>query len=145
MARSAGVLFGTALCLAFAMAGCRSMPIARAVTTACEPGDVAMTRDVLYFGRHRSDGGVVRDAEWSAFVDDVLTPRFPDGLTIISATGQWRGGHGAIEREPSVVVTILHTGDATARGAIDQVIDEYKRRFAQESVLRERGTTCARF
>lgn len=137
---------GVVLCaMAFATAGCRSVPVAAGPSAACEPGDIAMTRNILYFGRHRPDGGAVDDAQWRAFVDDVLTPRFPDGLTIMSATGQWRGGNGAIEREPSEVVTILHAGDATARRAIDEVIDEYRRRFAQESVLRERGTTCARF
>lgn len=131
--------------LAFATAGCRSLPLAANVNTACEPGDIAMTRDVLYFGRHRPDGGFVADADWRAFVDDVLTPRFPDGLTIVSAVGQWRGADGRIEREPSEVTTILHAGDATARRAIDEIIGEYRRRFAQEAVLRERVATCARF
>jgi hypothetical protein len=137
---------GVVLCvMAFATAGCRSVPVAPGPSVACEPGDIAMTRDTLYFGRHRPDGGAVDDAQWRAFVDDVLTPRFPDGLTIVSATGQWRGGNGAIEREPSEVVTILHAGDAAARRAIDEVIAEYMRRFSQESVLRERAATCARF
>lgn len=144
MRSPAGAAIGASVCLlAFAMAGCRSMPVAG--TAACEPGDVAMIRDVLYFGRHRPDGGVVADPDWRAFVDDALTPRFPDGLTIVSAVGQWRGGDGRIEREPSEVVTILHAGDATARRAIDEIVGEYKRRFAQEAVLRERGITCARF
>lgn len=128
--------------LAVAMAGCRSMPVA---VKACEPGDTAMTRDTLYFGRHRPDGGIVDDAQWRAFVDDTLTPRFPDGLTILSGTGQWRGGDGRIEREPSEVVSILHAGDAVARRAIDDIAAEYKRRFAQEAVLRQRDMTCARF
>lgn len=146
MTSPAGAALGTALCvLAFATTGCRSLPHAASASTACEPGDIAMTRDLLYFGRHRPDGGVVADADWRAFVDDVLTPRFPDGLTIVSAVGQWRGADGRIEREPSEVATILHAGDAKARRAIDEIIDEYKRRFAQEAVLRERGKTCARF
>lgn len=128
--------------LAVAMTGCRSMPVA---ANACEPGDIAMTRDTLYFGRHRPDGDVVDDAQWRAFVDDTLTPRFPGGLTILSGTGQWRGGDGRIEREPSEVVSILHAGDAAARRAIDDIAAEYKRRFAQEAVLRQRDLTCARF
>lgn len=146
MTRPGVAAIATALCaVAFATAGCGSMPVAGGPSVICEPGDIAMTRDILYFGRHRPDGGIVDEVQWRAFVDDVLTPRFPDGLTIVSATGQWRGGDGAIEREPSEVVTILHAGDADARHAIDAVIDEYRRRFAQESVLRERGATCARF
>lgn len=146
MRSPAGAAIGASVCLlAFMMAGCRSVPVSGSAAATCEAGDVAMTRDVLYFGRHRPDGGVVTDAEWRAFVDDVLTPRFPDGLTLVSAVGQWRGGDGRIEREPSEVATILHAGDASARRAIDEIIGEYKRRFAQEAVLRERGQTCARF
>lgn len=136
---------GATLCvlaLALAMSGCRSMPV---VVKACEPGDTAMTRDTLYFGRHRPDGGIVDDAQWRAFVDDTLTPRFPYGFTIFSATGQWRGGDGRIEREPSEVVSILNAGDAATRRAIDDIAAAYKHRFAQESVLRVRDTTCARF
>lgn len=142
--RAAAVV--AALCvMACAMTGCRSVPVGGATTVGCEPGDATMIRDVLYFGRHRPDGSTVDEVQWRSFVDDVLTPRFPDGLTIVSATGQWRGGDGTIEREPSEVVTILHAGDAAARRAIDEVIEQYKRSFAQESVLRERATTCARF
>ena len=137
------VFVAMALCApALSMVGCRSLPPA---AKSCEPGDTAMTRDTLYFGRHRPDGGVVDDAQWRAFVDDTLTPRFPDGLTMLSGTGQWRGGDGRIEREPSEVVSILHAGDAAARRAIDDIAAEYKRRFAQEAVLRERDLTCARF
>lgn len=128
--------------LALAAGGCRTTP---AATVACGPGDAAMVRDTLFFGRHRPDGGIVDDAQWRAFVDDTLTLRFPDGLTILSGSGQWRGGDGRIEREPSEVVTILHAGDAASRRAIDEIVDAYKQRHAQESVLRVRDTACARF
>lgn len=134
------------LLLALCVGGCRTLPGSVAVpVSACEAGDVAMIHDRLYFGRHRPDGGVVNDAEWRAFVDDMLTPRFPDGLTIVSATGQWRGADGRIEREPSEVVSILHAGDAASRRAIEEIVAEYRRRFAQDAVLRERGRTCAKF
>lgn len=137
------VFVAMTLCVpALSMVGCRSMP--PAVNT-CEPGDTAMIRDTLHFGRHRPDGGVVDDAQWRAFVDDTLTPRFPDGLTILPGTGQWRGGDGRIEREPSEVVTILHAGDAASRRAIDEIVHAYKRRHAQEAVLRVRDAACARF
>jgi Protein of unknown function (DUF3574) len=81
----------------------------------CEVGDRAMIRDTLYFGRNRSDGGRVRDAEWRGFLNDFVSPRFPDGLTVTRAIGQWRGASGRIEREASEVVTVLHSGDPAAR------------------------------
>lgn len=112
---------------------------------ACAVGDTALVRDVVYFGRNRPGGGTVADDEWRAFLDDVVTPRFPSGLTVIEAVGQWKGASGAVERERSEVVTFLHAGDPAARAAVSEIAAEYKRRFAQEAVLRERSTACARF
>jgi hypothetical protein len=111
----------------------------------CEVGDSTLVRDVLYFGRNRPAGGTVSDSEWHDFLDQVVTPRFPAGLTVVSATGQWRGQTGALERERAEVLTLFHAGDETARRAIAEIIAEYKRRFQQEAVLRDRTPTCARF
>jgi hypothetical protein len=103
-----------------------------------------MVRDILYFGRNRPTGGTVSDAEWQAFLTEVVTPRFPAGLTVVTATGQWRGQTGAVEREQAEVLTLFHTGDRAARRAVEEVMAEYKRRFQQEAVLRERTPTCTR-
>jgi len=108
-------------------------------------GDTALVRDVVYFGRNRPGGGTVGDAEWRGFLDSVVTPRFPAGLTIVTALGQWQGGNGAVERERSELVTLLHSGDAAARRSVAEIAVEYRRRFQQEAVLRERTNTCARF
>ena len=129
-----------------ALAGCAasSLPI-RPSAGACEAGDQSMVRDTLYFGRNRPKGGAVREAEWRRFLNEIITPRFPDGLTVVKATGQWRNASGQIEREASEVVTVLHSGDLIAQGKISEIIAEYRQRFDQEAVLRERATTCARF
>ena len=111
----------------------------------CAIGDTALVKDVLYFGRNRPGGGAVTDEEWQAFLDQVLTPRFPAGLTVVAATGQWKGKSGLVEQERSDVVTVFHSGDEAARRAVMEVVAEYKRRFRQEAVLRERMPTCARF
>lgn len=135
----AGVLF-TAACAA----GSTYAPVTP-VAVACEVGDTALVRDVVYFGRNRPDGGVVSDAEWQGFLDEVVTPRFPAGLTVVAAAGQWRGASGAVERERAEVLTLLHDGSAASRAAVGELVAEYKRRFRQEAVLRERVRTCARF
>lgn len=111
----------------------------------CDVGDTAMARDVLYFGRNRPDGGHLSDGEWQQFLDDVVTPRFPDGLTVFEGTGQWKGKSGVVERERAEVVMLLHAGDEMARRAVEEIAAEYKRRFGQEAVLRERSATCASF
>lgn len=112
---------------------------------ACTPGDTALVRDVVYFGRNRPTGGTVSDADWERFLAEVVTPRFPAGLTVVGATGQWRGESGAVERERSEIVTVFHGGDAASRRAVAEIAAEYKIRFQQEAVLRERAATCARF
>jgi hypothetical protein len=119
--------------------------LAPVVTTACAVGDTALVRDVVYFGRNRPGGGTVSDPDWRRFLDEVVTPRFPYGLTVVDATGQWRGQSGVVEQERSEIVTVFHAGDAASRQAIADIAGEYKRRFQQEAVLRERSATCARF
>jgi hypothetical protein len=128
------------------LTGCagRTAPAA-SPSPGCAIGDTALVRDVLYFGRNRPGGGAVTDEEWQTFLDQVLTPRFPAGLTVVAATGQWKGKSGLVEQERSEVVTILHSGDEAARRAVMEIVVEYKRRFQQEAVLRERMPTCARF
>jgi hypothetical protein len=108
-------------------------------------GDTALVRDVVYFGRNRPDGGTVSDPEWRQFLDEIVTPRFPAGLTVVAATGQWKGASGVVETERSQVVTLFHAGGDGARRAVAEIAAEYKRRFRQEAVLRERAPTCARF
>jgi len=111
----------------------------------CETGDTVLVRDVLYFGRNRPDGGVVTDADWLAFVDTVVTSRFPEGLSITEAVGQWRGASGEVERERANILTIFHSGNEAKRQAIADVVAEYRRRFRQEAVLRERSRACVHF
>jgi len=93
----------------------------------------------LYFGRSLGDTLIVTDSAWVAFVTEIVTPRFPAGLTVWSATGQWREPNGRIQREPSFVLElVLPTRTDDTDIAITAIIAEYKRRFRQEAVLRVR-------
>jgi hypothetical protein len=112
---------------------------------ACVAGESAWTRETLYFGRGLPGGGTVSDAQWGEFVATTLAALFPDGFTVIAADGQWRGADGAVVREPSQVVILLHSGDVLSDAAVGVAVEEYKRRFRQEAVLRERSRVCVRF
>ena len=139
--------------LLMTLAGCRSLapvpapaaPQVSVAVMACIDGTRPMVRDTLYLGRGRSGGGRVEADAWQRFVDDVVVPRFPDGFTLVPAEGSWRAGDGAIASEPSTLLIVLHDGDAAATAAIAEIAANYKRRFEQEAVLRERGPTCAGF
>ncbi len=128
------------------MPGCKPNPTPAPVPTlSCAAGDTVLVRETLYFGRNRPDGGTVSDAEWQRFLSEVVTPRFPQGLTVLEATGQWQGSAGGVEQERSEIVTVLHPSDERAQQSVREIAQEYKRRFQQEAVLRERSASCARF
>jgi len=74
-----------------------------------------------------------------------LLHRFPEVLTVSSASGQWQGVDGKIIKEQSYVLTLVHPGTETRENAISEVIDTYKNKFQQEAVLRVRNVACISF
>lgn len=103
-----------------------------------------MTSELLYFGTTKKDGGAVSEVEWQTFLREVVTPRFPDGLTVLRATGQWKT-KTEILSEATYVLNVVHPGAAKNGQALVEIVDEYKKRFAQESVLRVSSPACAAF
>jgi hypothetical protein len=104
--------------------------------------------ETLFFGESIKGGGSISESDWQSFLTDVITPRFPLGLTVIDANGQWQGPGGAIAHEASKVVMIVYANDDSAayRSANIETIDSlYKSRFSQESVLRLRSIVQASF
>jgi hypothetical protein len=85
----------------------------------------------------------VSDEDWSGFLRDVVTPRFPAGLTTWQATGQWRSDSGSLTLEDSFVVSLVHPSDGLADADVRAIVAEYKRRFEQEAVLRVRSPGCS--
>ena len=99
-------------------------------------------RTTLYFGTTRPKG-TVSELEWQVFLRDEVTLRFPDGLTVWEAEGQWRAPDGVIGHERSKVLLLVHADTAAARGAVQTVIDRYRKAFDQQSVLWETARVCA--
>ena len=88
----------------------------------------------LMFGR-KVDRIAVTEDEWAEFVDQEITPRFPDGLTVFSAAGQWRDHvSNRIVREPSKIVLIVLPGKTEDLARINEIAQAYKTRFRQPSV-----------
>ena len=112
---------------------------------ACPEGTDPFVEHQLFMGRSSESGEVVDDAAWAAFLGETVTPRFPDGLTVLDAQGQWRDSDGLIQHERSKLLVILAPPDGDAMRLIDEVSDEYKRRFNQESVLGVVEDTCVSF
>jgi len=99
----------------------------------------------LLFGRNIGGKLGVTDKRWTAFLAREVTPRFPDGLTVFDAYGQWRDTRRKrVVREQSKVVRII-TSDADAQAKIDAVVEAYKRRFRQQSVGVVTRPACVSF
>ena len=111
----------------------------------CPDGADPWVRYELFMGRSDQSDEVVDDEAWAAFLGDTVTPRFPDGLSVLDARGQWRNPEGAIIKERSKLLVILAPPGGDATRLIDEVADEYKARFAQESVLRVVSDACVSF
>ncbi|PSB07549.1 hypothetical protein C7B62_19540 [Pleurocapsa sp. CCALA 161] len=94
-----------------------------------------LIQEDLYFGRNITGGGEVSEAEFQAFIDAEITPRFPDGLTVYEADGQFLDSTGKLIKEPSKVVSLIFEDTAENEAAIEQITQAYKQQFQQESVL----------
>src|SRR5258708_6142859 len=77
----------------------------------------------------------------AGFVDEV-TRRFPDGLTVWEAEGQWLTPAGSIDHEQSKVLLLVHPDTAAARQSVLAVIEAYRKAFEQQSVLWENARVC---
>jgi hypothetical protein len=108
-------------------------------------GAESFVRTELFFGLSRP-GGVVSEAEFKRFVDSHVTPRFPDGLTLISGIGQFREASQAVTVEGSKLLILLYPRqDAEASRKIEQIRSDYKQAFQQQSVLRADEASCVSF
>jgi hypothetical protein len=108
----------------------------------CHAAEQAAVADTLYFGTHEPHG-VVTNEEWTGFLKDVVTPRFPHGFTVTEGSGQWLSASDAPVRESTHIVYLVHPDDAASDALLARVITEYRTRFSQESVLRVKVRACA--
>jgi Protein of unknown function (DUF3574) len=88
----------------------------------------------VYLGQ-LTPSGTVSDADFQRFIADVVTPKFPSGFTILPGEGQWRSKGGEMHREATRVLEIAHDHNPYTRARVHDLANDYKRRFAQQSVL----------
>jgi hypothetical protein len=87
------------------------------------------TETHLYFGLGDPGGDRVTQEEWMGFVAEVITPRFPDGLTILTAYGQSRApGAEEVVQEDTRLLIIVH--EATPEDA--ERLEEIKRAYEDQ-------------
>lgn len=95
-----------------------------------------LIKDELYFGLSKPGGKTVSEVEWQLFLNRVITPRLPDGLTVMDVYGQYLDSYGKLTREKTKLVILIYENSQTKNQKIEEIIASYKKAFQQESVLR---------
>jgi len=125
--RPAGLALAAAVMLAQgAAAGEADCPLARQ-----KPMLVAQ----LFFGQTIREGRLVSRLEWGAFLRQVVTPRFPDGFTVLEGSGQWMDPRTHAISHEATKMLVIATEDVPDVGTrIGELADIYRARFHQQSV-----------
>ncbi len=117
-----------------------------APTTCPSPIGQPWVRTELFFGLSKADGAMIKPQEFQAFLDREVTPRFPDGLTLLTGLGQFKNAEGKIIQERSQLLILLYARDTIdANKKVEQIRQSYKAAFKQESVLRVDSVSCVSF
>jgi hypothetical protein len=135
--------------LAFSRIGCApqnpaSPPAAVTAPTlagdAAHPGQTSGWVDTrLYFGLGPADNldKGVSEAKWREFLDKEVTPRFPDGLSVVDVYGQWQGSkQHTPERLRSKMLIIDYPDTKENRDKVDAIRTAWKKLTGDQSVLR---------
>lgn len=127
-----------------------ALALALALLPACRTLDKSAAgerwvRTELYFGLTRPRSVPISEPEWRSFLDTAITPRFPDGLTVLDGYGQYRDASGTITREPMHLLVLLHHGSVGELEKIAAIRTLYRLAFQQESVLEVTSSVAASF
>jgi hypothetical protein len=139
--------FLSAIVLSMALSGCahQAVPASPAVAPtlqgdAAHPGQTSGWVDTkLYFGLGPADQPErgVSDAKWREFLDKEVTPRFPNGLSVVDVYGQWQGvRHPSPERLRSKLLIVDYQDSKENRDKIEAIRVAWKKMTGDQSVLR---------
>ena len=100
----------------------------------------------LMFGRNIGSRIGASEGEFGRFVDREIISRFPSGLTVFNAAGEWRDqASNKIVREPSKIVQIVLPGQVEYIARLNEIVEAYKTRFKQQSVIMIVRPACVSF
>jgi hypothetical protein len=103
-----------------------------------------MVRTELILGMTMPDGKLVTEAEWAAFAEEYIHPKFRDGLMVFAGQGQWPTGSGGQAGGPARWVVVFHADTPDAEIALFNIVQAYQRRFRVGAVLRARSPSYLR-
>jgi hypothetical protein len=118
-----------ALILMLGLAGC----VSASKPAGCPAGQAPLRTAQLFLGSGKP--AVLTDGDLRRFVDQEVTPRFPDGVTVVDGGGQWKGSENRMIREASKVVLVVLPTAGDRQGKVEAVRTAYRTRFKQEPVV----------
>jgi cytochrome c len=89
----------------------------------------------IYLGLNIPGDGVVGEADFQRFLEEVVSVEFPLGLTVYDAYGQMLEQDGDIEKQQTKVIILVHMDDDASRQAVERVINAYRERFGGPQVM----------
>jgi len=119
----------TILVLALGLAGCMGAP----AKLACPAGQAQLRTAQLFLAA--KPPVKLNEADLRRFVDQEVTPRFPDGVTVVNGGGQWKGAENQMMRDAAKVVMIVLPPKGDPAAKVEAVRAAYRTRFKQDSVL----------
>ena len=141
-------LSGLVMALSIALlAGCQSAPspsVAHSSAAASVPAAAVATerwvRTELYcrIAPLDAEGLGLASAEgmWRTFLDEEVTPRFPDGFSVFDASGQGREETAdTISRERNKVLVLIYPDTAARRAGIEALCTAFKTRSGEKGLL----------
>lgn len=102
-------------------------------------GDIAAqyVKTELYYGAGLREGRGDYETLWNDYLDNDVTPRFREGLTLLEATGQWRVKEGnKPRRNRSKILILIHEASPKKFDMIEEVREIWKEKSGHRSVLK---------
>jgi len=114
---------------------------------------IGWVKSELYFGLGDESGESARqqtdhisEAQWRAFLDREVTSRFPGGLTVLDAYGQWLfQDTGQLHRLRTKVLVVHHEDSPERRNDIEAIRLAWKRETGHQSVLWSKSAASVSF
>jgi hypothetical protein len=139
-----------AILLVLALGGCGTIqgmwkPKPRAAAApACPAGQENLRTAQLFLGR-QAPGAAIAPWDLQRFVEQEITPRFPDGVTVLDGGAQWKGSENILIRDAAKVVLIVLPARGDTQGRVEAVRAAYRQRFNQDSVVVVTPPACVEF
>lgn len=122
-----------------------ALPLAGCGESGADEAETVWMKTEIYCGRDIPSGGEVSESEFAAFLDEVVTAEFPVGLTVFDAYGQMEDSSGAIVKQQTKVILLVHEDNDANEAKVQTVIDAYRSRFDNPQVMKISSPTEPEF